>query len=616
MTPQISVEVGDRLLTLEQAFDLGFRTELTTRTSGWRTEHSLTVRFTGAAPTMARIRVDHSWPAVEPPFWLLPGLFYGPNRPDGCVRPFPSFRPGRVDPAEMVSDAWMFRTDRLATPVAFALARQGGLALFTPERSASGCSGLGFAYRDGTASLSACFPVAEAPVSYVGLPDPVPGLTEHKVWGPAEESVLTWTVFELDDRVEYASVLRELHGELSAGAELRPWVEPDEAARLAVEGLLRWHYRPDDAALIETAAFERQMDGTAAGDRVEMHVAWLSGIPTAAALLRHGRRVGNAAAVAAGIRVIDNICANPAPNGSFWGRWTADRGWTESWSHVPGGLHARTLAEATLFLLRAVQAEPQTHPSWVTAARANLALARAAQDETGNLGSLYLADTGAVLSRAGDAGMSWIAALCAAGSAEYLRVAVAAGHHYAASVRGLFISGAPEDVDLAPSSEDGYAALIAYWALYERTGDPQWLDLARQAADWMLTFRYSYNVTFDPHTLLGQYAFATTGGDQASPSNQHLHSYGLICTRELVLLSRAVGDAYYAERAADTFACFRQFVARTDGDFNARHGMISERYFQTWCFSPPGMLLNLSHAWCGGVLLIAVEDNRNLGELR
>lgn len=129
----------------------------------------------------------------------------------------------------------------------------------------------------------------------------------------------------------------------------------------------------------------------------------------------------------------------------------------------------------------------------------------------------------------------------------------------------------------------------------------------------MLTFRYSYNVDFDPRTLLGVYQFASRGADQASPSNQHLHAYGLICTRELRMLSAALGDPHYAERADETLACFRQFIARCDGDFNAYRGMVSERFYQTYCFQPKGMLLTLSHAWSVGVLLLACEQSLDEG---
>jgi hypothetical protein len=149
--------------------------------------------------------------------------------------------------------------------------------------------------------------------------------------------------------------------------------------------------------------------------------------------------------------------------------------------------------------------------------------------------------------------------------------------------------------------------VLGYVALSEHDGDPRWLAAARRAADWTLTFRYTYDVTFPPHTLLADYGFRTRGADQASPANQHLHSYGLICAPELTRLGLATGDDYYVASARENLACFRQFVARADGDFNAYRGMVSERFYHTACYQPKGMLLTLSHAWCVGVLLHACE---------
>jgi hypothetical protein len=389
-----------------------------------------------------------------------------------------------------------------------------------------------------------------------------------------------------------------------------------EAAELAAYGLHRWHYRADPPVLLETAAFDRELNAgvKGLGDRAAMHVAWVSGIPYAHALLAHGRRRGEPDHVAAGAAVIDNVCANLAPAGTFWGKWSAEQGWSKSWTPVPQGLHARTLAEATLFCHRAARAEhaaapAAARPEWTKAVRANLDVAVRNQRADGNLGSLLHADRGDVLAWGGAAGLTWVAALAEAGDldAGYLAAARRGGDYYAGFVEDESLNGAPEDVDRAPTSEDGYAAVLAYMALWRTTGEARWLDLARRAADWMLTFRYSYDVHFDPHTLLGHYGFRSRGADQASPSNQHLHAYGLICVPEMVELAAATGDGHYLERTRENLACFRQFIARADGDFNAYKGMASERYYQTACFQAKGMVLTLSHAWSVGVLLLGCE---------
>jgi hypothetical protein len=191
--------------------------------------------------------------------------------------------------------------------------------------------------------------------------------------------------------------------------------------------------------------------------------------------------------------------------------------------------------------------------------------------------------------------MAWIPALVAAGETDAAR---RAGAYYA---RFRHWYGAPEDVDLAPTSEDGYAAVMAFVALED------W-ETARRAADWLLTFRYTYDVAFSERTLLGRYGFRTRGADQASPANQHLHAFGLICLPEMLRLAEATGDDLYRRTTLENLACFRQFIAREDGDFDAWRGMAAERYYQTDCFQAKGMLGTLSHAWSVGVLLLGCEE--------
>lgn len=417
-------------------------------------------------------------------------------------------------------------------------------------------------------------------------------------------------------------MLRETHRRNRSARGPAAWVGIEEAAELAAWGLYRWHYRPDPPVLLETAAFDREALGER-GDRRSMHVGWVSGTPYAHALLLHAHRTGRADYRDAAVSVLDHIAANPAPAGCFWGQWTNGR-WGVGWTPDPHRLHARTMAEATLFMLRALVVERRRgrdHPDWERAVRGNLAVALAAQDTAGDLGSAYHCETGEVLSRTGAAGLTWIAALVEAagafGEPRLLTAARHAGDHYADHVLAEYVCGAPEDVDLAPTSEDGYAAVLAYTALLEAGGDrrERWLDLARRGAEWMLTFRYTYDVAFSPRTLLGHYDFRTRGGDTASPSNQHLHAYGLICLPEMVRLARHADDAYLLETTAENLDCFRQFVAREDGDFDAYRGMVSERFYQTNCFQAKGMLLTLSHAWSVGLLLYAGEMALDLPEL-
>jgi hypothetical protein len=523
-----------------------------------------TVSYGGPKPVDAGIRVAVDLPPTDDPQWLVPGVFYGENRPAACTRVFPRFTAGRLDVARMESDSWSFRADRCATPSVFA--RGGGLV--TRERSPLGQAGVGFAYRDGRPRIWLDFPYREEPLRYDGSDTPAPPDVQTYRWRPGETVTLDFEERSGDWRAE----LRPRDG-----LERAAWVSVEEAAALAAHGLYRWHYKPDPARLIETRSF----DGLE--ERDTMHVSWVSGAPYASALLRHGRRVGNAEYVEAAEAVLDHIAGNLTPGGTFWPQWTHDRGWTWGWHPDHDRAHARTLADAALFMLRA-------GGRWRDAALSNVAVALRTQRDDGALPAAHSIRTGDAVSWEGTAGMAWIPALVAAGHLDEAR---RAGSYYA---RFDTWYGAPEDVDLAPTSEDGYAAVMAFVALDDR-------ETARRAADWTLTFRYSYDVDFAADSTLGAYGFRSRGADQASPANQHLHAFGLVCLPEML----ALGEPY-ATSALQHLECFRQFVARHDGDFGARRGMAAERYLQTDCFGPKGTLDPLSHAWSLGLLLYACEE--------
>jgi hypothetical protein len=539
------------------------------------------VRYDGEAPVDAGIRVELELPPLEDPRWLVPGVFYGENRPAACTRIYPRWVPDRVDVERMESHTWSFRADRCATVAV--LTEGAGLA--TSETSALGQAGVGFSQSEGFRRIWLDFPYREEPLRYDGSNTPAPPDVRTYRWSPGEEVELELT--ELDHG-DHSRLLREPAPPFEDPA----WVSAEEAAALAAWGLHRWHYKPSPPRLMETAAFDRDAFG-ARGDRDNMHVSWVSGAPYAYALLRHGRRVGNLEYVAAAESVLDHIAANLTPAGTYWAQWTGDGGWTTGWHPDRTRLHARTLADATLFMLRAGH-------RWADSARSNVAVAVRTQRDDGALPAAHHVQTGDAVSWDGTAGLAWVPALVEAGEVGAAR---RAGDYYAQFDTWY---GAPEDVDLAPTSEDGYAAVMAFVALED------W-ENARRAADWLLTFRYTYDVRFSEHTLLGRYGFRTRGADQASPANQHLHAFGLVCIPELLRLADATGDDLYRRAAVENLACFRQFVAREDGDFDAYRGMVSERYYQTDCFQAKGMLLTLSHAWSVGVLLLGCEDALELG---
>src|SRR3954467_14964085 len=231
-----------------------------------------TVTYRGSEEVDAGIRISLELPPTDDPAWLIPGVFYGENRPAAGTKLFPRFTHD-VDLGRMESPAWSFRADRCATPAVFA--RGGGLV--TREASPLGQSGVVFASRDGRPTIWLDFPYREEPIRYDGSDTPdLPDVRTYR-WRPGEQVALAVEQRSGDWRTELRPP-----GTLVKEA----WVSVEEAAELAAYGLHRWHYKPDPARLIETRSF----DGLE--ERDHMHVSWVSGAPYAYALLRHGRRTG------------------------------------------------------------------------------------------------------------------------------------------------------------------------------------------------------------------------------------------------------------------------------------------------------------------------------------
>jgi hypothetical protein len=612
-----SVDDGFRLAGRGRRFRAEARwTKVATSVERWDVE--LDVTLMGGEPVSAGIEVAVRVGSTDGPRWLLPGLFYGENRPAGSRARYPRFgTPARDDP--WTASGWTFRADRAAIPIAVTRDGQHTVGLATTELSPVGLVGIGFGLVDEVQELRAAFPYREEPAAYDGSAVPGPPDLPTYRWRPDETVRLTFIVYrDRGDPYGWVAMVEDHRAALAEGSSLHPWLTLEGTAEIAAHGLLRWHYRPHPAVLVETVAFERREPGgePLPGERDEMHVGWLSGAPAAAALVAHGARTGEADPRAAGIAVLDHIAQNRAPCGTFWGRWTARDGWTMSW--IPGGgqLHARTLAEAALFMGRAISLVDDGRGApvgWHDALAANLAFVVAAQRSDGAFPAAWDAWTGESTGWDGCAGLAWVPALIESGRRSgrsgLADAARRAGSYYARYVEAEFLYGAPEDVDLGPTSEDGYVAVMAYVALAEST-DPgperdRWLELARRSADWMLTFRYAWNVAFDPSSPLGALDYRSRGADQASPANQHLHVYGLVALPEMVTLARMTGERRYLDLTREHLAAARQLIARHDGDFGAGRGMMPERAYQTACFGPKGEIGRLSHAWCLGLLLWA-----------
>ena len=543
--------------------------------------------------------------------FMVPGIVYGENRLEGCRDRYPRVSAEGPGGDALTSDGWAFRADRASHPVVLGWTGSSCLALAVDESSPIGLNGL--AFRGGTDPyLLLNFPAREEPVTYLGHDAPGPPEVLTHDWQAGEILTLTFRVFEAKPEMHaYDAVLRAVYARDRSRHRLNPWMSLEEAAALTAYGLHRWHYGGGPRIPIEAAAFHPATDEMAPAPGDQIHVARLRGAASAHALLTYARRNDVAEYADAAISALDTVAEG-------------------NWNSHPR-VHTGTIAEATLFLIRALRLEASEgidHPTWKRAIVQNLNRAIQSQRDGAFPSTL---DGGSVPPERwqGAVGLLWIPALLEgagylAGEAAPKEVdpdhgaaqnaAKLAGSAYARFVEDEFIYGAGGDLELAPSVQDGYHAVMAYVALYEATRKPRWLTLARRAADWMLSFRWSYNLRFPEHTLLETYDFRSRGADVASPRNQHLHGQGLICLPEMMRLAEHAGDPYYLERTRDNLACFLQFIAREDGDFNARKGMVTERYFNSRGAGPKGAMLPIAHARSAGLVLYACQAGLSLDE--
>lgn len=600
----------------------------------WRVQFA----YTGDGPVDCAFHVRFRVPDTGIPRWMVPAMFYKHNRPEGCVRRYPRYAFEGGDPGEFVSNYWAFRSDRSSCPSVFCWTDNLCTCLATREGFSHGESGLGFRGDSSGTFLMLNYPYVEEPVKYsfVGEDGNAPERLSVTMM-PREAVQISFSTF-IDERDlhAYDALIRDVYNE--SEVETNPWMSKVEAEELLAYGLHRWHYDPEKKVLYETCSFDKYFGkGDGQVDRPHMHVAWVSGAPYAFALWKYGERHRVPEYAEAGLSVLDKIAGEGiSPCGLFYPEWTEENGWGTGWNPKPEWIQARTVGEATWFYFQALSfgrelnsrpsdREASSAPSaasvsdWEGAARSNLETVLKVQREDGNFGSYYNMNTGRVEEWDGAGGIMWIPALLAGAvyfdNPLYRDAAVKAGQYYRRFIEDEYIYGAPEDVHLTPTSEDAYNALIAFLHLYEATEDEQWLELAQYSADLAASFRWTYNTQFPDDTLLGKYEFRTLGADIASPSNNHLHNYGLICHPELLRLWQYTGDTYYLSRASDHLACFHQTIARMDGDFNARKGMITEQWFHTDWTHAKGSMLQLAHCWCAGLILYADMYTHEFGDI-
>lgn len=582
-------------------------------------------------PFTGRVSARLNIPADGDPWWLVPGVFYGDNRPGNPGLPRPAYSEVHRDPKRLLSPQWAFRADRAALPMV-SLWNHGCYAALhcgttfgrkpAEEYDPAGICGLGFGQDDGEPYLAVHFPYREAPVRYAFC-EPGEDAPAGQYFRLEEAESLR---IEMEIRV--TSPARNAHVQplqlsYERSREQLPPAEAQahtKAARLASEGMLRWHYDRKKGALYETSPLEWSGPLPRVQDqRRQMHSGWLSGALPAYVLLWSGREREDKDCIHAGTTVLNRITRQTAPCGTLFPVWSKEQGWSCSFGSRDGAAHSRTVAEAVLFVLRALALESHFdagHTHWLEAAVSSLNYAMGVQRDDGCFPSYFDLTTGGGISWEGTGGLPWVAALASAASMlqreHFGDVAVRAGEYYAPFVRNGLLFGTVEDQPGVPCAQDAVWAVMAYVNLYDWDRDIRWLQLACDAAEWLFSWQVGGRIPFHRDTVLGAYGIETQGGVVESVSSPYIAASVLFCYRELCRLADYTGDPYYQARLQDAVRFAVQLVAREEGQFNGRRGMVPAQLYHVDWVRPKGSVLGVSSVMTAALIGYSDLVQRNL----
>ncbi len=155
---------------------------------------------------------------------------------------------------------------------------------------------------------------------------------------------------------------------------------------------------------------------------------------------------------------------------------------------------------------------------------------------------------------------------------EYLNIAKeAADFYYRRDFVNLgMTTGACADILQNADSETSAGFMTALMALYDTTGDAQWLEKSRNLANLAATWTISYDYDFPPQYELYQLGAKMAGAVWASTQNKH--GAPGFCTSSgdpLFKIYRATGDLRYADLMHDIIHAHAEGL-RPDGEITER----------------------------------------------
>ena len=631
----------------------------------WKVKNSSNKRFQGTIS----IQTDIPQYFIKP--WIMiPAYLYGEDEASqaGSIsgKIYPVLDSSQKIPAHMRSSWWTTPADRTSSPIvymhennrAFALAGDphvkfhGEISSDDPEPQIS----IGFTPIDESRIVQVVVPACEEPFTHNNTTKN--GATIRRLTMEANSSVSgRIRIYEIEGkRHSYQNIIEHYYNEMKKLYQPANLPEIHSLVDDAIHGIVEGHYHKKGNYFIYSMSYDPLPEQIANANNVSlewhnMMTGFVNGFPICHALLKGAALNNNTYAREVAIKVADKFCIEGiSPSGLFWADWTPktietengsfenplskDREeWGSGWLKEKTWVHSRTIADACDNLATMILLEEEREPtanylaSWKSALKSNLDVALELQLNNGSYGQYYDAVNKKIVKEDGCGGLLWIPALIKArkifvNDENFIKLIdkslPLAAEAYAEYVERELIWGAPEDNN-SPTSEDGLNAVMAYCDLYELFNDERYLKLATIAADWMLTFRKTYNEILPEKSLMGVYNMKSMGGDFASVSNGHLHVFEALCTKHLCKLSKWTNNNYYRDRAAEHWTFICQLLSRCDGMYNGFRGAMGEQfYWADWGsweeWHPPsnhtqkGNMGAFSTIWCIAVILLVADD--------
>ncbi len=103
--------------------------------------------------------------------------------------------------------------------------------------------------------------------------------------------------------------------------------------------------------------------------------------------------------------------------------------------------------------------------------------------------------------------------------------------------------------------------LRAALKLYDTTGEPEYLDKAKQVAYYLMTWTFYHDVPFPPESDCTRMGVRTTGGTSVSTAHQHLDVWGVYYVPDMVRLYELTGNSAFLEQAKILWLFTLQYIS-------------------------------------------------------